>query len=273
MRDGGGMQQNRPEFLMCSPEHYGIRYVINPWMKLSRPSDPERSCTQWNALHEILQELAGTIHVIAPASGLPDMVFTANAGLPLGGRLFLSRFRHEQRQPESRHFRRWFEAQGFDMVEFPGDVYFEGAGDALFLGSTLFAGYRYRSDIRAHTLIAERQGIQVLSLELADRRFYHLDTCFAPLNSESALYYPKAFDPYARQVIEANVEDPIAVPAEEALRFVCNAVVIGRDVVIHRDCPRTRKALDARGFTVHETDLSEFIKAGGSAKCLTLQIR
>ncbi len=267
------MKQDSTELLMCSPEHYGIHYVINPWMKLSRPSDPQRSLAQWTALHEILERLAGTVHVIAPASGLPDMVFTANAGLPVGERFFLSRFRHEQRQHESPHFRKWFEARGFDIVEFPEDVYFEGAGDALFLGPTLFAGYRYRSDIRAHTLIAEQQGIQVLSLELADRRFYHLDTCFAPLNGESALYYPKAFDPYARQVIEANVEDAIAVPAEEALRFVCNAVVIGRNVVIHQDCPRTCKELTARGFGVHETDLSEFIKAGGSAKCLTLQIR
>ena len=267
------MRRKDAELLMCSPEHYGIRYVINPWMKLTRPSDSGAASVQWRSLYEILQQLVGNIHLIQPAPDHPDMVFTANAGLVAGNRVFISRFRYGERQGETKFFRRWFKAQGFETEELPRGVFFEGAGDALFLGESLFAGYRFRSDIRSHTFIAEILGIPVLSLELADRRFYHLDTCFAPLDGETALYYPAAFDAYGRKVIEENVAEPIAVPREEALRFVCNAVVIGRDVVLHHRCPRTAKRLSDRGFEVHETDLSEFIKAGGSAKCLTLQIR
>ncbi len=261
------------ELLMCPPEHYGIRYVINPWMKLTRPSDPRAASAQWRSLYGILQGIAGKIHLIRGAADLPDMVFTANAGLIAGHRVFMSRFRYRERQGETKFFRRWFKEQGFETEELPEGVFFEGAGDALFLGASLFAGYRFRSDIRSHTWIGEILEIPVLSLELADKRFYHLDTCFAPLDAGSALYYPGAFDSYGRKVIEENVAEPIAVPREEALRFVCNAVVIGRDVVIHHQCPRTARRLSARGFRVHETDLSEFIKAGGSAKCLTLQIR
>lgn len=273
MKTGGKVKQERgPEVLMCPPDHYSIRYVINPWMKLSRQSDPDRARGQWDRLFEMLSGMVSKIHVIPAAAGLPDMVFTANAGLPVGKTFFVSRFRYRQRRPESARFGEWFRQKGFEIVEFPAGIFFEGAGDALFLGETLFAAYRFRSEPRAHTVIAARLGIQVLSLELTDRRFYHLDTCFAPLNSQSALYFPPAFDRYARKVIEANVPDPIAVPAKEALGFVCNAVVVGRDVVVHRGCPRTGTLLEDRGFRVHETDLSEFIKAGGSAKCLTLQI-
>jgi len=265
-------REKGPELLMCPPEHYAIRYVINPWMKLSRQTNAEKADQQWNRLFEILSGLASRIRLIHAPAGLPDMVFTANAGLPVGKLFFVSRFRYRQRRPEAEHFKAWFEKRGFEIAEFPAGIFFEGAGDALFLGEVLFAGYRFRSDIRAHTFIAGRLGIQVLSLELADKRFYHLDTCFAPLNSESALYYPAAFDRYAQKVIEENIPDPIRVPSREALRFVCNAVVLGRDVVMNRGCPGTRTLLTDRGFHVHEADPSEFIKAGGSAKCLTLQI-
>jgi len=262
----------KAEFLVCAPEYYAIRYSINPWMKLTRQSHPARSRDQWNRLMRLLQELGASVVEVSPEPDLPDMVFTANAGLPLGRRVYLSRFRHEERRPESGYFRRWFENAGWEVMDLPEHLFFEGAGDALFLGGILFAGYRFRSDISAHTFIAETSGRPVLSLELTDRRFYHLDTCFAPLDEQRALYFPPAFDGYARRVIEANIPDPIAVPEEEALRFVCNAVVIGKDVVIHAGCPRTLRLLADRGFVVHETDLSEFLKAGGSAKCLTLRI-
>ena len=266
------MKKRGTEILMCPPEHYTIRYVINPWMNLSRKIHPERAHQQWDRLYNILTGLAVKVYLIRPVPRLPDMVFTANAGLQVGRQLFLSRFRYRQRKPEAAYFKKWFQRKKFQLVEFPPGIFFEVEGDALFFGDALFAGYRFRSDIRAHTFISEKLGIEVLSLELVDRRFYHLDTCFTPLNADSALYYPAAFDRYARKVIEENVPDSVRVPAKEALRFVCNAVVIGRDVVIHEGCPKTGRLLHDRGFRVHETDLSEFIKAGGSAKCLTLQI-
>ena len=257
---------------MCPPDHYEIRYVINPWMKLTRQSDPEKTHLQWKRLFDILSGLNCRVRLVQPVKGLPDMVFTANAGLPVGRQVFLSRFRHKEREAEAGHFREWFEKNDYRVTDLPPGIFFEGAGDALFVGKKLFAGYRFRSDIRAHPSIAEALGIEVLSLELVEKHFYHLDTCFAPLSSESVLYYPPAFDSYGLKVIEENIPDPVPVSEKEALRFVCNAVVIGKDVVIHEHCPEAGQLLADRGFRVHETDLSEFIKAGGSAKCLTLSI-
>jgi N-dimethylarginine dimethylaminohydrolase len=266
------MKNQKLKLLMCPPDQYAIRYVINPWMKLTRQSDPVKAERQWKNLFDILTGLNCEIDLIKPVKRLPDMVFTANAGLPVDNDIFLSRFRHKEREAEAKHFRKWFEKQGLHVIHMPPDIFFEGAGDALFAGNTLFAAYRFRSDIRAHTLIAETLGGQVLSLELTKKRFYHLDTCFAPLSSKSVLYYPPAFDRYGQKVIEENIPDPIPVPENEANRFVCNAIVIGKDIIMHYRCPETAKLLTDRGFRIHETNLSEFIKAGGSAKCLTLEI-
>jgi N-dimethylarginine dimethylaminohydrolase len=43
-------------------------------------------------------------------------------------------------------------------------------------------------------------------------------------------------------------------------------------VVLNTDCPRLEVALVERGYIPHATPLDEFIKAGGSAKCLTLRL-
>jgi len=103
-------------------------------------------------------------------------------------------------------------------------------------------------------------------------RFYHLDTCFAPVDNGSALYYPSAFDSYANQVIRENVQDLIPVDREAALRFACNAVVVGRTVVLNAGCNELEPPLRDHGYQVRSVDLSEFMKSGGSAKCLVLRL-
>jgi arginine dihydrolase len=259
--------------LMCRPTHYGIEYEINPWMKRSQGADTARATRQWEELYVTLTERIGTrVELIEPVAGLPDMVFTANAGLVWGNVFIPSCFRHPERAGEAPLFERWFAERGFEIRRLPEDCYFEGAGDALPCSGILWTGYHFRSDVRAHWRISELLGIPTMPLELADARFYHLDTCFCPLNEETAIYYPAAFDDYARRVMEANI--PFLIPAaeEEAIRFACNAVVVGREVVLNAGCPRLGDELTRRGWTVHSVDLSEYLKSGGSAKCLTIGI-
>lgn len=259
--------------LMCPPEYYGIEYEINPWMRLEQKSIHGLAVKQWGELYQTLTETLGVqVLLVAPQPGLPDMVFTANAGLPLGGKVILSNFRHRQRQGEARYFKEWFEKNGYEVIMLPSEVAFEGAGDALFLGDNLFAGYLFRSEVRGYAIIGEVLGVRVLSLELVDPRFYHLDTCLCPLSDKTAIYYPGAFDQYAIRVIENFIADPIAVSKEEALRFACNAVVVRDAVVTAKGCPKLGEELMRRGYRHFELDLSEFIKAGGAAKCLTLEI-
>ncbi len=266
------MANDIPRILMCPPDFYRIEYEINPWMDRRQGSDPTQSHRQWRDLHDTLIELGATVEQVPPVKGLPDLVFTANAGLIFRDLVISARFRYSERQGETAVYDAWFAAHGFLVDHLPEGVYFEGAGDALFCGDTLFAGYRFRSDARGHQWIGERLGVEVLPLELVDPRFYHLDTCFCPLAEGEAIYYPGAFDEYGRSVLRAQVPRLIEVSADEAASFSCNAVVIGRTVVLNVGAPKLQRALESSGYAARPLCLTEFIKAGGSAKCLTLRL-
>jgi len=259
--------------LMCPPDYFGIEYEINPWMDRRKGADRERAMAQWEALYATLTGPVGAnVELLDPVQGLPDMVFTANAGLVAGKQFIPSRFRYPVRAGEEPFFRRWFETHGYEVLSLPEGCIFEGAGDALACGATLYAGYHFRSHVSSHRELSRLLGARVLSLELSDPRFYHLDTCFCPLGTDSAIYYPDAFDRYARQVLSDGIRQPVLAPSEDAARFGCNAVVVDRHVVLNAGCTALRNRLQEAGYTVHEVDLSEFLKSGGAAKCLTLRL-
>ena len=137
---------------------------------------------------------------------------------------------------------------------------------------SLFAGYRIRSDVQGHQHLAGLIRRQVLPLELVNPYFYHLDTCFCPLAPGEALYYPEAFDSYGRKVLATHVPRLIAASENEAKRFGCNAVVVGKTVVTNTGCEKLAADLRAAGYTPVAVELDEFLKSGGSAKCLTLRL-
>ena len=261
-----------PRILMCPPDHYGIEYEINPWMNRSLGAIRELAYQQWKTLRDTLVSLGVTVEMLDPRPGLPDLVFTANAGLVFDNRFFSSQFRHEVRGREAPHFDQWFAQHGYIVEHLPKGMYFEGAGDALFCGPTLFAGYRIRSDVLAHQYIARAINRQVLAVELVNPRFYHLDTCFCPLAPGEAIFHPAAFDAYGRKVLEGHIPNLIPVTEPEANRFGCNAVVIGKTVIVNTGCDRLVGDLRARGYESIQVELDEFLKAGGSAKCLTLRL-
>lgn len=267
-------QVNRPQprILMCPPDYFGIEYEINPWMHKEVNADYSRAREQWGRLKDLLEEVGAKIELLEPVAGLPDLVFTANAALIWQHRAYLSRFRHGPRQGETPVNDAWFQAHGFQTFLPPEPWNFEGAGDALYCGETLFGGYIVRSDAQALQWLGQVLHCRVLPLQLVDDRYYHLDTCFCPLSPTEALYYPPAFDEYGRNAIQHAVPSLIAVNDEEATRFACNAVVVGRHVVLNSGCPELESALRARDYTPHATPLDEFLKSGGSAKCLTLRL-
>jgi N-dimethylarginine dimethylaminohydrolase len=261
-----------PRILMCPPDYYGIQYEINPWMSRQRQSDAQVARRQWDALRCLLLEAGAEIAQLPPVEGLPDMVFTANAAMIYRRIAVMARFRHPERQGEVPYDEDWLRTDGFEVRHVPEDLHFEGAGDALFCGDTMFAGYRIRSHALGHQQIGEMLGCRVIPVELVDPYYYHLDTCFCPLAPGEAIYYPPAFDDYGRAALVAHVPRLIEAQPEEAQSFACNAVVVGRTVITNTGCPNLHAQLRAAGFTPRETPLSEFVKAGGSAKCLTLRL-
>ena len=262
--------------LMCAPDHYDVDYVINPWMEGNiHKSSQDKAAEQWSKLNFVLNDIA-EVELVQGQTGVPDMVFTANAGLVLGENVVLSRFFHPERQKEEPFFKKWFEDNGYNVFELPKDLPFEGAGDALLdrEGRWLWAGYGFRSELDSHPYIAKWLDIEVLSLRLIDDRFYHLDTCFCPLSGGYLLYYPAAFDSYSNHVIEGRVppEKRIAIAEADAINFACNTVNVNQTVVMNKASKELQQRLNDVGFEVIETPLTEFLKAGGAAKCLTLRL-
>ena len=202
--------------LMCRPDHFGIEYEINPWMHVAVKVDHELATAQWDALYRTYVDLGVEIELAAPVAGLPDMVFTANAAVLWDNRAVLSNFHHPERQGEEVHWRRELERLGFDVHELPRSLSFEGAGDALFVGDRLFCGYGFRTDREAHHPVARILEVDVVSLELVDPRFYHLDTCFCPLDATNVLAAPDAFAPASMRLIRELVPNLIEVPVEVA---------------------------------------------------------
>jgi len=258
------------KLLLCPPDHYGIEYEINPWMKCEHKADAKLVGAQWAGLHAVLCDLGCEVQLLEAQPKLPDLVFTANAGLLVGNKFIPSHFRHPERQGEEPHFIQWFAGRRCEIVALPEGMFFEGEGDALFFGDVLFCGYKFRSDIRSHQFIADQLKCLVISVELLDDRFYHLDTCFCPLSADTAMWFPGAFDEYGQRAIRNHIPNLIAVEPDEAVHFACNAVVLGRDIVLPEGCPKLYSALAMHGFQTHALPMTEFIKAGGACKCLTL---
>ncbi len=262
-------------FLMCPPEYFDVTYEINPWMRVANGPDAAKAQAQWAALYDILtQEVGADVSLLTPQPGLPDMVFTANAGLTKGEYFLPSRFRHAERQGEVAFFIQWMLENGFELRPLTEDIAgaFEGEGDALFYGDTLLAGYGQRSDEAACVGAGTVLGVPVLPLRLTDSRWYHLDTCLIPVSADLLAYYPPAFDAAANAAIENLPGEKIVLTEQDALRFGGNAVVAGDKIVMNSGCDTLAEALAARGYTVYATDLSEFLKSGGSAKCLVLAL-
>jgi ornithine--oxo-acid transaminase len=262
--------------LMCPPTLYEVNYVINPWMDGNMGNSSRlRAMQQWEQLHGVLAGLA-TVHLVEPVAGSPDMVFTANAGLARDGVVAISSFFHAERQDEEMHFRRWFAEAGYEVVDTPRGTPFEGEGDALFSvdGTRLWVGYGTRTLETSHAALRELWDVEVVGLHLVDPRFYHLDTCFAPLEDGSVMYFPAAFDAVSLEKIEAlyPAEKRVVVKEADAVCFACNAVNLGKTIVLNRISAELEGELRWRGFEVVQVELDEFLKAGGAAKCLVMKL-
>ncbi len=270
-------------YLMCRPSYFGVSYVINPWMENQiGQSDQSVAAQQWDALHRTFTDTIGVeVSLIPPVDGLPDMVFTANAGLVEGCRFVPSRFMHQERRGEETHFIEWFSAAGYEIIDIPG--YQEGAGDMLNWTSptgesTLVCASGFRSDFETAERVASVVNRSTLAVQLVDPRFYHLDTCFCPLPGGHIIWFPGAFSESSQAAIRDLIPSDLRfeVQAEDATRFCCNAVGLThknqRHVVMGHVGSDAQTWLEGKGFAVHVRPLTEFLKAGGSAKCLTLRL-
>ena len=259
--------------LMCKPKYYQVEYDINPWMADNAWNvNRELAMKQWTRLYETLRAYAH-VELIEQHFSLPDMVFTANAGVVRGGdRVLLSNFNTEERSPEEWWFQNWFEKNGYVTIH-QTNYAFEGSGDFLSNPNKTenYFGHGFRSNSLAGNYFKTLDhSITFTSVKLTDRRFYHLDTCFCPLDHDKILCYPAAIDGVSLEFISRR-KQIIPVSEEEAKKFACNAIVIGKDIFMP-ECWETANTLSKLGFTPHLFEMSEFIKAGGACRCLVMEI-
>jgi arginine dihydrolase len=267
-----GERTARPRhYVMCRPEHFDVRYAINPWMRPEQPVDRGRALSQWETLRQTYLELGHRVDLIDPVPGLPDMVYAANGATVVDGMVLGARFCHRERAAEAAAHRAFFAAAGFPVVE--PEFVNEGEGDLLVVGDLVLAGHGFRTDPRAHAEAAAVLGREVVALELVDPRFYHLDTAVAVLDDTSIAWLPEAFAPASREVLQARFPDAIVADPADAAVLGLNAVSDGRNVVLPAQATGLSAALADRGFTPVPVDLSELLKWGGGPKCCTLEVR
>lgn len=260
----------RRRYVMCRPEHFAVRYAINPWMDVDVPVDRALALRQWEELRRTYVSLGHEVLLLPPEPGLPDMVFAANGAVVVGDRALGARFAHAERAAEADHHRAWLSAHGV-AVEAPEHVG-EGEGDLLVVGRTLLAGTGFRTAPAAHEEAARTLGLPVVPLRLVDPRYYHLDTALAVLGDDDVAYLPEAFDAQGVATLRRLFPDALEVGPDEAALLALNAVSDGRHVVLPAQARRTAADLAARGYVPVPVDLSELLKAGGSVKCCTLEL-
>jgi N-dimethylarginine dimethylaminohydrolase len=278
--------QNKVRLLMCPPDHFGVRYAINPWMDPPSWTRNDQALTaashhEWTMLRDTLVSLGASIELVPAAATVPDLVFTANAAVVLDRKALLARFRHPERQKEEVHFETTFRAlqrRGLiDCIDkLPDEVVLEGAGDCVWdvRRNQFWLGYGLRSDAVAEQIIKEAFDVEVVALELANPRFYHMDTALCPLSRGEVMFVPDAFTKKGRATIydQVNACQRIVVDVEDACRLAANAVRIGDTLVMSSCGDRLRSDLAKRGYHVVTTPLCSFLRSGGSAFCLTLRL-
>jgi len=260
------------KILMCPPTYFDIEYEINPWMHQDDQPAQDSATNQWQKLYKIYTEKLGwQVELIEPVKGLPDMVFATDCCLMINGRALLSSFRYRQRQPETKHFEKWFRSNGYTDIK-KADNFFEGGGDTLVAGNKILAGHGFRSSPEAAKELEEFFGLEVVPLTITDPRFYHLDTSLAVLADDTVAFYPPALDADSQVRLRQAIPNVIEATEEEATGFGLNAVSDGHTVLCSDASDSLIDKYRQAGFEVIGTPILEFRKSGGGVKCLTLDL-
>lgn len=270
--------------LMVQPDYYDIEYVINPHMADHMGAvNKIRAKREWQELLKGFRETDLDVITLDGQPGLPDMVFSANQCLPFcdsqgNKKVIMSLMHSPQRKGEVPFIEQWLRQDGY-LISYldPKKVQsFEGMGDGIwhFRKKLLWGGYGFRTSRDAYREISRLLQVPVVTLELQNERFYHLDTCFCPLNENSVIIYPPAFSSDGIEVIHTLFEYVLeANPHEAENLFAANATCPdGKNVFIQQGSEKMNQKLSDHGFRVHEYSTGEFLKSGGSIYCMKLLI-
>ena len=262
---------NQKTVLMSSPEYFKVEYSINPWMVAGATIDLDLAKNQWNNLKSTIEEAGAEVRVVPPAEAYPDLVFTANSGIINDKEVLIANFKYEERRGEEELYSNWFNENGYSVGRIPSEYKFEGRGDAFVHGKYLVGSYGIRSDKEALLYIAEKFNLEPAIVELAEEKFYHLDTCFQQFPTGDAIFYPEAFRDSSLSEFE-SLFNLIPVSEHDANQLACNAVVINNTVIFPSENIEAIKTVEGLGLNSAVADVSEFLKSGGACQCLVIAL-
>jgi len=274
--------------MMVRPTYFHVDNPINPHMRKADGSlhvlDKPKAMQEWDGLRTAYMNLGLQVFEADAINGLPDMVFCANQSLPFLTRTgerkaILSNMANDIRNREVPGIAAALERNGYKTVALPqrsAQTLFEGMGDALWLPGyrVLLGGYGHRTHKAIYGSVAELVDATVIVFELANPRFYHLDTCLSILDGSSALACREAFTQDGWELVKKVFPNLIEVPLSEAdsPAFACNAhCPDGKNVILQAGSKQTVTRLKAAGFKAVGLSTEEFIKSGGSVFCMKLQ--
>ncbi|OGH12994.1 MAG: hypothetical protein A2687_01085 [Candidatus Levybacteria bacterium RIFCSPHIGHO2_01_FULL_38_26] len=258
--------------LLCPPAYFSVKYKINPWMNPAVPVKSSLAQKQWQSLVDACNNLSSSVNFINPAPNQPDMVFAANGFFSIGKKAVLARFRYKERQGETKFYKKWLDYHGYEVID-PNPIKYEGEGDTLLTGDMILQGYGFRSDKESAKIIAAAfPDKKVIPLRLVDERFYHLDICCLPINKNLIYFYEKTFDKESADAIKSHFKKAVAISDEEALSFALNSLIFEQTVITNKNANQFTERVSKDGLKTITLDMSEFIKAGGSVKCLANEI-
>ena len=262
---------SQTQILMSSPEYFKVEYSINPWMVSGTQIDLELAKHQWENLKSTIENAGAEVKVVPPNENYPDLVFTANSGIINKNDVLIANFRFEERRGEEELYSNWFKDNGYNVSRIPSEFKFEGRGDAFVYGDYLVGSYGIRSDKDALLYIADAFELEPVIVELAQEKFYHLDTCFQNLPSGDAIFYPDAFVDKSLSSFQ-SLFNLIPVTEHDANKLACNAVVVNNTIIFPSEDIEAISTIEKLGLQAEVADVSEFLKSGGACQCLVIAL-
>lgn len=260
-----------PTFYMCPPKYFEIEYAINIWTDLNERIDHAQAQAEWDALCRTYRSLGARVIEAPAVAGAIELTFLGDSIFLFGAKAVPGRFRHSERQGEVAASTTYFKQAGFAVQELPENVFYEGNGDSMYWNGKLLGGYGVRSDLQAYDHISALLDLEVVPLNIL-KPFFHLDLALCPIDADTLAYYPPAFTAETQATIDKLASRKIRLPLEEVMCFALNGKAVGDAVILNGSrCPMFMAELDSLGIQVIQLDTAQFNKAGGGAKCLTLE--
>lgn len=250
-------------------KYFDIEYKINPWMQEDVEISFDKANEQYNAIIQAFKDENIPYKISKPAP-YPDSVFIADSGFLINNIFICTNFKYKERQREVIYWQNFFQEQGYETVILPSSVLFEGTGDLIYTNSQVFLGHGIRTNLEAVKHIKPFIQKDIFPIELINDRFFHLDTCFFPIDDKNILLYKDAIAPESLKKLKEKY-NIITAEKKEAMNFALNIFRYEKTLFLNKGNPKTKKLLEEYGYKVAPLDLSEFIKAGGAIKCMTLK--